>query len=75
MTSDKKSVLIVGAGIFGLSTAYSLLQDGYTVTVVEQSDQIPAAGSASTVSHTAQLIRICLRKNAGYIQNSARRLW
>ncbi|TIC03001.1 FAD dependent oxidoreductase [Wallemia mellicola] len=46
--THKKNVLIVGAGIFGLSTAYALLQDGYTVTIVEQSDQIPAAGSAST---------------------------
>lgn len=75
MTTDKKNVLIVGAGIFGLSTAYALLQDGYTVTIVEQSDQIPAAGSASTVSCTAQLIRLNLSENAGYIQDSTCRLW
>lgn len=51
---NEKTVIIVGAGVFGLSTAYTLLQDGYKVTVVEQSDQIPSDGSSSTVCHESR---------------------
>jgi len=35
-TSVKPKVIIVGAGIFGLSTAYYLDEDGYDITVFDQ---------------------------------------
>ncbi|TCD64557.1 hypothetical protein EIP91_003914 [Steccherinum ochraceum] len=42
-------VVIVGAGCFGLSTAYHLLQRGFTsVTVLERSAVLPAPDAAST---------------------------
>lgn len=46
--SKHDSVIIVGAGAFGLSTALHLLQDGYTdVTVLERGDEIPSRYSAA----------------------------
>jgi len=49
MVSRNEGVLIVGAGCFGLSTAYHLLQRGFTdVTVVDRSEKIPAPDAAST---------------------------
>ncbi|KZS88241.1 FAD dependent oxidoreductase [Sistotremastrum niveocremeum HHB9708] len=45
--SDK--ILIIGAGCFGLSSAYHLLKSGYTnIVVVDQSDTLPAPNAAST---------------------------
>lgn len=45
--SDK--ILIVGAGCFGISTAYHLLERGYiNVTVIDRSDTLPAPDAAST---------------------------
>ncbi|KAI0665651.1 FAD dependent oxidoreductase [Trametes maxima] len=42
-------ILIVGAGCFGLSTAYHLLQRGYkNVTVIDRSPVLPAPDAAST---------------------------
>ncbi|KAI0002175.1 FAD dependent oxidoreductase [Russula compacta] len=42
-------VLIVGAGCFGLSTAYHLLQRGFTdVTLLDRSEKLPAPDAAST---------------------------
>ncbi|KAH9067603.1 FAD dependent oxidoreductase [Lactarius vividus] len=44
-----ESVIIVGAGCFGISTAYHLLQRGYTdVTVLDRSEELPAPDAAST---------------------------
>jgi glycine/D-amino acid oxidase-like deaminating enzyme len=41
-------VLIVGAGCFGLSTAYHLLKRGFTdVTVIDRSNELPAPDAAS----------------------------
>ncbi|KAI9508539.1 FAD dependent oxidoreductase [Russula earlei] len=50
MTAGRnESVLIVGAGCFGISTAYHLLQRGFTnVTVLDRSEQLPAPDAAST---------------------------
>lgn len=46
--SKHDSVIIVGAGAFGLSTALHLLRDGYTdVTVLERGDEIPSRYSAA----------------------------
>ena len=42
-------IVICGAGCFGLSTAYALLQRGYTnILVLERSDVHPAPDAAST---------------------------
>lgn len=42
------SVLIVGAGVFGLSTAYHLLKRDYSrVTVLDKSTVLPAPDGAS----------------------------
>ncbi|KAH9050938.1 FAD dependent oxidoreductase [Lactarius deliciosus] len=44
-----ESIIIVGAGCFGISTAYHLLQRGYTnVTVLDRSEKLPAPDAAST---------------------------
>lgn len=40
-------IAIIGAGVFGLSTALQLAGDGYTdITVFEKDDQIPPRSSA-----------------------------
>ena len=60
MTNERKNVLICGSGIFGLSTAYSLLKSNkYNVIIVEKSQQIPAYDSASTVGHKGLFINFC----------------
>jgi UDP-N-acetylmuramoylalanine-D-glutamate ligase len=42
-------IVIVGAGCFGLSTAYHLLKRGFTnVTVLDQAETLPAKDAAST---------------------------
>ncbi|CAE7231845.1 unnamed protein product [Rhizoctonia solani] len=42
-------ILIVGAGCYGISTAYHLLKRGYTdVTVVDRAEVLPAVDAAST---------------------------
>ncbi|KAF8701558.1 FAD dependent oxidoreductase, partial [Rhizoctonia solani] len=51
MSPPKKNsrILIVGAGCFGISTAYHLLKRGYTdVTVVDRAETLPAIDAAST---------------------------
>lgn len=49
MPSHHPKVLIVGAGCFGISTAYHLLKRGYTdVTVLDRSPVLPAPDAAST---------------------------
>lgn len=37
---DKKHIVVLGAGITGLSTAYKLAEDGFQVTVLEKSDRV-----------------------------------
>jgi len=47
MPTDDR-VIIVGAGCFGVSTAYHLLQRGYTdVTIIDRSPVVPAPDAAS----------------------------
>jgi sarcosine oxidase / L-pipecolate oxidase len=47
-SESKGKVLIVGAGCFGLSTAYHLLKRGFTdVTVIDRSNELPAPDAAS----------------------------
>ncbi|CAE7171239.1 unnamed protein product [Rhizoctonia solani] len=53
------SVLILGAGCFGLSTAYELLQRGYqNVTIVDRAHDLPAPDAASTVGGLPQRRRV-----------------
>lgn len=47
MPSNKK-IVIIGAGISGLTTAYLLFKEGYDVIVLEQKDKV--GGSIETVS-------------------------
>lgn len=50
-----ESILIVGAGCFGVSTAYHLLQRGYTnVTVVDRAETLPAPDGASNDLNRSQ---------------------
>lgn len=45
----ERKMLIVGAGCFGISTAYHLLKRGYKdVTVIDRSNVLPAPDAAST---------------------------
>jgi len=45
---DRK-VLVVGAGCFGISTAYHLLKRGYSdVMVIDRAEELPAADAASS---------------------------
>ena len=50
MATDKHAkIVIVGAGCFGLSTAYHLLRRGYTaITILDRSQVLPAPDAAST---------------------------
>ena len=47
MLSNKK-IVIIGAGISGLTTAYLLFKEGYDVVILEQKDKV--GGSIETVS-------------------------
>jgi phytoene dehydrogenase-like protein len=49
MTTQRKKVIVIGAGIGGLTTAALLAHDGYDVTVLE--GQTYPGGSASTFFH------------------------
>jgi sarcosine oxidase / L-pipecolate oxidase len=43
------SVLIIGGGCFGLSTAYHLLKRGFTnIIIIDRSPDLPAPDAAST---------------------------
>ena len=42
MNSSSKPVIIIGAGVGGLSTATLLVNDGYSVSVYEKSDRVGA---------------------------------
>ncbi|CDO77050.1 hypothetical protein BN946_scf184403.g25 [Trametes cinnabarina] len=46
---SRKRIVVIGAGCFGLSTAYYLLQRGYQdVTVIDRASVLPAPDAAST---------------------------
>ncbi|KAJ8475385.1 hypothetical protein ONZ45_g15631 [Pleurotus djamor] len=48
MIQPDDKILIIGAGCFGLSTAYHLLQRGFTdVTVLDKAETLPAEDAAS----------------------------
>lgn len=48
LPTNDESIVIIGAGCFGVSTAYHLLRRGYTdVTVIDRSSILPAPDAAS----------------------------
>lgn len=48
MAQVNDSVLIIGAGVFGISTAYHLLTRGFTdVTILERAETLPPADGTS----------------------------
>ena len=51
--ANNKKVIVLGAGISGLTTAYLLHQDGYEVTVLEKNDRV--GGSIETVTENGLL--------------------
>jgi sarcosine oxidase / L-pipecolate oxidase len=47
--SKDEPLVIVGAGCFGISTAYHLLQRGFKdVTILDRSEKLPAPDAASS---------------------------
>jgi sarcosine oxidase/L-pipecolate oxidase len=55
MVSSGDKIVIVGAGCFGVSTAYHLLKRGYTdVTILDRSNKIPAPDAASNDLNRSQ---------------------
>ena len=57
-------IVIVGAGIMGLSTAWALTKRGQRVTLLEQADAIPSSLAASGDQH--RMIRRAYGAKAGY---------
>ena len=45
--TDKKTALVIGAGIAGCSTAYSLAQRGWKVTLIDRNSKIADEGSGN----------------------------
>ena len=52
MNPQNKHVCVIGAGIVGLSTAWRLMQDGWQVSVIEES---AAPGLVTSYANGAQL--------------------
>ena len=57
-------VVVVGAGIMGLATAWALTKRGPRVTLLEQGDEIPSPLAASGDQH--RMIRRAYGAKAGY---------
>ena len=58
------NIIVVGAGIAGLSTAWSLVKAGHNVTLLEQGATIPNPLAASGDHH--RIIRRAYRASTGY---------
>jgi sarcosine oxidase len=58
------NIIVVGAGIAGLSTAWSLIKAGHSVTLLEQGASIPNPLAASGDHH--RIIRRAYRASTGY---------
>ena len=57
--STNERVLIIGAGCFGLSTAYHLLRRGFAdVTVLDRSEKLPAPDAASNDMNRSEQARV-----------------
>lgn len=44
-------IIVIGAGIVGVTTAYYLHEKGYTVTVVERQPEVAAETSVGNAGH------------------------
>ena len=56
--SKNEKIIIVGAGCFGLSTAYHLLRRGYTdITIIDRSRTLPAPDAASNDLNRGQSLQ------------------
>ena len=65
MAHHDSQILIVGAGCFGLSTAYHLLKRGYkNITMIDRAAALPAADAASTDINKS-MFTLFLRAAAG----------
>ena len=61
MPAKDDKVIIIGAGVFGLSTAEHLLKRGYTdITVLDRSEVLPAPDAASCDMNKG----VCLRSSS-----------
>ncbi|WP_169776940.1 bifunctional tRNA (5-methylaminomethyl-2-thiouridine)(34)-methyltransferase MnmD/FAD-dependent 5-carboxymethylaminomethyl-2-thiouridine(34) oxidoreductase MnmC [Campylobacter mucosalis] len=47
ITTDKKDVLIIGAGVAGVASAFELQNLGYNVTIAEKMDRVATNGSSN----------------------------
>lgn len=56
MTRGSGSILIVGAGLGGLTTGIALVQRGFTIDIFEQAIVLKEVGAGLTVSHSAQCV-------------------
>jgi sarcosine oxidase / L-pipecolate oxidase len=57
-------IVIVGAGCYGLSSAYHLLKRGFTnVTIVDRSETLPAPDAASTDLNKSESATDAIRGN------------
>ena len=52
-----EKIVVVGAGCFGVSTAYHLLQRGYMdITILDRSTTLPAPDAASNDINRSQYV-------------------
>jgi sarcosine oxidase/L-pipecolate oxidase len=74
VVSRNERIVIVGAGCFGISTAYHLLQRGFTdVTVLDRSERLPAPDAASTDLNKSERTCPSSHFQKKYNNNAARR--
>lgn len=69
MENMQGTVLVVGAGISGLTTAKELMEKGYKVTVLEASDRVGGRISTKEVSIAGKTFEFDM--GAGWIRGSS----
>jgi glycine/D-amino acid oxidase-like deaminating enzyme len=55
--AEPTSVLVIGSGVFGLTTAWELAKRGFNVTCLDRFD-IPSPSSAAFDTHKVQYIHL-----------------
>ncbi|MGB5558652.1 MAG: FAD-dependent oxidoreductase [Paracoccaceae bacterium] len=68
MSTAAKKVVIVGAGIVGLSTACRMAEDGYDVTVIEK-ERAPGAGTSKANAGQLLFDRIGAMGSPGFLRS------
>ena len=69
----QKPIVIVGAGVFGLSTAFHLLRRGYEdVTVLDRAKELPARDGAGYDMNKSTFISLLPRATARCDTRTAR---